>query len=458
MWHAIVVTAYIASLLLLTPRLLAFRDVSTVFVLLAIWSRYLLAGLHEHTYQSFFAGFSFIALHSILAVAVGLLLVPPRLYLRPFLAVFYLLLFLIIFTGVVHSIFMGMVDLLTRWLFFLVVALLLFRAMLKAGVQPVLHSVLVISVTPLALQFIGITLGVGTPGQDGNQAYIAGYFHGGLFSQMLMTCLFTSILIKWRRQWISFLFLSLCSLGVILANYRTSVIASSPAVIVHISAIFAHEKMAQLRPLIAISIVISAFALIVFSSGNVPERFEDVPHVLTNAHTLIKPPHEYTWEERKLFTGRVYVWSLYVDAWIHGDTINHILGFGPEAYKRAGLKDAHNDLVAFLYAFGIVGVVVFFAIFASQALVVLRVKEFMLSMRLLACLVGYFLINMATGGMGGIEALILFAVLSATTWAYAEEMGGEITVASEKMPAKKLLGARWQRSATSAKEGNASSL
>jgi len=447
MWDAIVVGAYTASLLLLAPRLSAFDDLPTLFVLLAIWSRYLLAGLHPHTYPSFVAGFSLMALHSLLIVAAGFLLVPPRLYFRPFLIVFYILLFLIVFTGVIHGVLMGMVDSLTRWFFFLVVALLLFRAMSKFGVQPILRAILIIAVTPLALQFIGVGLGVRTPDQDGNWAYIAGYFHGGLFSQMLMTCLFVAILIQWRRSWIPLVFVVLCALGVVLANYRTSVLASSPAVIMHIGTMMAQGTSAILRPVIVLMVVGGIAALTAVFAGSLPERFNDVPQVLRIWDTLIKPPHEYTQEEHDLFTGRVVLWATYVYAWINGDTINHFFGFGPGGGEEIMSKHPHNDLVSFLYEFGLTGVLVFFTVFISQALVALQVKDFILTLRLLACLAGYFIINMATSGMNGIEALILFAVLSATIWAYAEGPGDRTTAAPEWPPAPKLIGARWRSAA-----------
>jgi len=458
MWDAIVIGTFVASLLVLLPRLRAFRDLPTLFVLLAIWSRYLLAGLHTHTYSPVLAGFSIIALHSLAIIAAGFFLIPPRLYMKLFLLVFYILIFMIVFVGALYGNFMGTLDQLTRWLLFLVVALLLFRAMAKFGVQPTLQAILIIAATPLALQFIGIALGIRTPDQDGNYAYLAGYQHGGLFSQMLVTLLFAAILIRWQYNWIPLIFVFLCVTGVTLANYRTSVISIIPAVVVHLGTMIAQDTAVALRRFILFAIIIIITILFIVFASNLPERFQDVPYVIKNWYSLIKPPHEYTQEESDLFTGRVGLWAEYIYAWTNGNIVAHLFGFGPGSFQTEMPKKPHNGLIIFLYQFGLFGVLVFFAIFASQTFVALRAQSFVICMRLLACLAGFFIINMATEGVGGIEALILFAVLCATTWAYAEGYVKECASAPESANIRRsdsrLVGARWRRRDATGEEAN----
>ncbi len=451
-WQLIIIGAYTLALLVVLPRLMAFRDLPTAFVFLAIWGRYLLAGLHQHTYPPLVAGLSPVALFTLFVAVGGMLLIPPRLYFRPYLVVFWVVIFVIAFSGLVNGLrsgdFMGMVDVLMGWVYFLVVALLLFRAMSSFGAQPVLRALLIILVTPLALQFLGVAMGVG--GMDptsGRYAYIAGYFHGGLFSAMLMTCLFVAILIRWRWEWIPLAFALLCTIGIYLGGYRTTVLASLPVVTMYLFATSIQGVAPWVRPLILYIIVVGGALVAGVLWANLPDEFADLTQVVESWRAFIKPPELYTDFDRSLFSGRAYLWSSYIYTWINGDLLNYLIGFGPNSHDAAFGKHPHNDLIKYLYEYGIMGVIIFFAIYASQTWMVLRVADPFMVLRLLGCLAGHFVINMATGGLSGIEALTLLAVLSATIWAYAET---HVEAAPSMAPVSaepKLLAARWRSQA-----------
>jgi len=449
MWHAVIVAAYGLTLIVLVVRFDVFRDVRTAFAFFAIWGRYLLAGLHEYTYPAVVAGVSPIALFTLGVALAGLALVPPRFYNRYYLLPFYLAIALTLLSGALNGTVMGALETVARWVFFLTVALLLLRAMQLYTIRHVLQALLVLTLTPLFLQYLGIPLGVaGTDVVDGATVYDGGYAHNGAFVMILMACLYVVLLMPWSNGVVPSVLTLLCLLGIVFANYRTAIVATLPVVGIYFLTMTLRGSVVVARPMILFAAVVAVGGTLLALPNILPERYGDVLAVPRQATALVKPPELYTASERRLFTGRVYIWAQYIDAWLTGPDLNKLLGYGPGAYKQGDFSShPHNTLVRFLYEFGVAGIFLVILIFVSQAMLALMIEDKFKTMVVMACFAGIFIIGLAAVPLREMEGVILMAVLCAALWAYVEErlgVGGAHTPA--EAPRRKVLAARWQAS------------
>lgn len=461
MWHAIIVAAYGLTLIALVARFDVFRDVRTAFAFLAIWGRYLLAGLHEYTYPSLIAGVSPIALFTLGVALCGLLLVPPRFYNRYYLVPFYLAIGLAALSGAANGALMGALETIARWIFFLTIALLLLRAMQLYTIQHVLQALLLLTLTPLCLQFLGIPLGVaGTDVVDGATVHDGGYAHNGNFVMILMACLYVVLLMRWSNGVLPLGLTLLCMLGIFLANYRTAIIAALPVIGVYFITTTLRGSVPLARPLITFTALAAVVGTLLTLPSILPERYSDVLAVPRQAGELIKPPEQYTEAERHLFTGRVYGWAQYIDAWLAGSGLNKLIGFGPGAYTSGNFSNhPHNTLVRFLYELGVFGVLSVLFIFVSQSLLGLLVGDTFRTLVIIACFAGVFILGLASVPLREMEGVILMSILCAATWAYVEErLGTRTASAAPGAPPRKVLAARWQATGSSPQRAAPSSL
>ena len=447
MWHAVIVAAYGLTLIALVARFDVFRDVRTAFAFLAIWGRYLLAGLHEYTYPAAVAGVSPIALFTLGVALAGLLLVPPRFYNRYYLVPFYLAIGLAVLSGAVNGAMMGTLETVARWIFFLTIALLLLRAMQLYTIQHVLQALLLLTLTPLFLQFLGIPLGIaGTDVVDGATVYDGGYAHNGNFVMILMACLYVVLLMRWPNGLLPLTLTLLCMLGIVLANYRTAIIAALPVTGVYFIAMMLRGSGALVRPLIVFGVLVAVGGTFLALPNILPERYGDVLAVPRHAAELVKPPEQYTESERRLFTGRIYGWAQYIDAWLGGSGLNKLIGFGPGAYADGGFSNhPHNTIVRFLYELGLAGIFVVVLIFTSQSFFGFLIKDNFKKIILITCFAGIFILGLASVPLREMEGVMLLSILCATTWSYVEERVAARTTKAASPPAqRKILAARWR--------------
>ena len=85
------------------------------------------------------------------------------------------------------------------------------------------------------------------------------------------------------------------------------------------------------------------------------ERFADLGTTLDKGASLIKPAEHFTTEDKRLFSGRIYLWSQYIEAFLDGDIVNILVGFGPDAWVGRFTTYAHNTFISYLYEFGLFG-------------------------------------------------------------------------------------------------------
>jgi len=447
-WHVVSLAVAGGTLLVLLRWFARLPDLPTRFVILAIWGRYTLAAFHEFTYPPIVAGLSLNALFSIFVALVGAALVPPRFYLQPRLLPLVVLGFVVGLSGLINTEFGGLLTDATKWVYFVVVALLLYRACRLHDPDLVLRGVFIAALTPLILQFLSVVFGQVTRGADGTVNYIGGYFHEGAFSIVLFTILCLGALIRWRLAVIALLLVPLCLAGIVLANYRTTMVATLPLVMMLVGGTLLRWTPPALRPLSGSYILAGAAALLALIVAFMPARFLDILVVLESSAELVKPAADFSAEERELFSGRIFIWAQYLSSWWAGSPLQQALGFGPEAWEGRFPVYAHNTFVSYLYEFGIVGLFALLGFFATQIAVAARAAPPFLATKLVAAMVSYLALNLATMPLWQIEGLILLAILCATSWAGADDV--RVSVPAESFdgpsarPEKRPIGARWR--------------
>lgn len=422
MWTLIALAASGVSLALIVRHFDRLPDFSTRFLLVAIWLRYVLAAFPEQTAKSIVAGFSLNALSSIAVAGIAVLLVGRDLHRLRHLAPIYAIMAVSILTGVLHGEAKGLINDMVKWLYFIGLSLLVFRAVVLFGVDPVMRAVLCAFVTPLLLQAASVVLGVGKFSDgDGSTSYIGGYIHESPFSQIVLTFFFVASLARWRSP-ATIVVLSLIGLAsLMLANYRTSIIAALPLAGLLAAAAVLHVFGPRRRAAAAVVGGFAALALAPLAGSllhaRVADRFADIGRVIIGFGDLIRPPYLFTLEQREVFTGRVYHWADYINTYLNASTVEHLIGFGPGAWEGSFKFYAHNTFVSYLFEFGAIGLALLVFFLAYNLAVALGGSDPQRALRLAAVQAGLILLNLATMPLWAIEGLICYALVFGTSWA-----------------------------------------
>jgi hypothetical protein len=149
------------------------------------------------------------------------------------------------------------------------------------------------------------------------------------------------------------------------------------------------------------------------------DRFQDLAVALSGDVDLIKPPSSFTTEERRLLSARPYIWSHYYYGWREGTTLNHLIGFGPDAWVTQFGFYAHNTVLSVLFEMGLLGVF---------AVIFLWLRNISLALHaqggrgvLIAGHVAFATLAMATMPLWQVEGLIFYAILCGITLYRAEQ-------------------------------------
>src|SRR5690606_25278001 len=226
--------AALLSLLIILFVMGRMRNRAATFVIGAAWLRYVMSAFHTVTYRPLVAGMSANALGSMGTFAVGLLCINWRHLALRFLLPFYVLIALAITSAIANDGFTpGLVTVITKHGYLIVIILCVFGAMRRMQERDFMSALLWAFFPPLVFQALSIAFGIGklTETDATATSYIGGYNHEAAFSVILATCLtvacFTTKLHKHLRTGI----VLLCVFGVVMANYRTTLVAIGPLVV-----------------------------------------------------------------------------------------------------------------------------------------------------------------------------------------------------------------------------------
>src|SRR5262249_3565745 len=146
------------------------------------------------------------------------------------------LVLVIVVSSLINHTFMGCVNTIVKYGYFTVVMLAAYDAMRTVGRAKFMPLVITAFIPPLAFQAISLVLGVSKATEtDGSVSFIGGYNHEAAFSVVIATCLTIVCLADDLRRVVQNVLIVICLAGLLLANYRTSILAMAPLVAVHYS-------------------------------------------------------------------------------------------------------------------------------------------------------------------------------------------------------------------------------
>lgn len=386
------------------------------FLIFAAWLRYLLSAFHTFSFSASPAGMSWNALASIGVVGLGLLIVRRRPVLQPVLLPLYPLFGLLIFSGMYSGQMSGLIGTFAKYGYFAIFIVATIDALEDIGAERLFRLLLVPLAIPLLFQIASVALGVVKAGEgDGSASYIGGFNHEAAFSVALATGLMILCFAERLHVAVKAVLLTLFCGGLVLANYRTTILAMAPLLV----ATLLSAAMTRVPPrqrvvmLVGAGLVIACLGLGAIGLGG--DRFADLAAFESgNSGPLIKPAETFTVEERRLLSGRPYIWSQYLYAYARGGPVTHLIGFGPDAWTKTMPLYAHNTLVSVLYELGAFGLVVMLFLWISMLILAMRVHGPQ-RVRIIGAHVSFILIGMATMPMWQIEGLLLYGLLCGYT-------------------------------------------
>lgn len=404
--------------MLLVPLVIAARRAGSMagaFVVVALWLRYIAGAYHLYMFKPFAAGLSGNALLSIGVTGFGLLFVvrPANLALKWLLPV-YALVALALLSALLNGDPAGGINAGVKYAYMTVIIVAVFQA-LRIDPDARFLSWAMVSFLPLLVfQALSLALHLPKGSEDGDGlVWIGGYNHEAAFSVAMMTGFLVGCFAKSAPRPIRVAFLAATFLGILLAGYRTTILAFAPlALAVFLSGLTLSVRRDQRVPM-AVSAGVAGVLLVAVGVLLYSAKFADLGAFLSDPTALIKPPRDFDYLERQVMSARPLIWSSYIYAWAEGTPLQHLFGFGPESWVGLFKVYPHNTLVGTLYDLGWFGVAAMLALWTVMftAAIAARGERF----KLLAAHFAFFLLNMATMPFWQVEGLAMYGLLCGYT-------------------------------------------
>ncbi|WP_332816605.1 hypothetical protein [Sphingopyxis sp.] len=406
------------TMLLLVPLVIAARRAGSIagaFVVVALWLRTTAGAYHLYMFQPLAGGLSGNALLSIGVTGFGLLFVvrPANLALKWLLPV-YALIILALLSASLNGDAAGGVNAAVKYAYMIVIMIAVFQA-LRSDPEARFLSWAMVSFLPLLVfQALSLALNLPKGSEDGDGlVWIGGYNHEAAFSVALLTGFLVGCFARSAPRAVRVAFLAATFLGILLAGYRTTILALAPlALAVFLSGLTMSVRRDQRGPM-AVTAMVAGVLLVAVAALLYRESFTDLAAFLADPAGLIKPPRDFDLLERQVMSGRPLIWSSYIYAWANGTPLQHLFGLGPESWEGVFKVYPHNTLVATLYELGWFGIAAMVALwtvmFAAAASA--QGERF----KLLAAHFAFFLLNMATMPFWQVEGLAFYGLLCGYT-------------------------------------------
>jgi hypothetical protein len=385
-------------------------DWATRYLLSAIFLRSILSAFPDYSLKSV-AGLSIAALVSISIVGGGLLLIPVRRFLTKAMLPVYAMLIVVVVSSLASGRITDGIDTMLKWLYFGVLVLLVILAGERHGIVRLANFLIPAFLPPIVFQMASVALGVSKASEaDGSVSYIGGYFHESGMATALLGLLFVTSLARLAVPLLKPALLVAASAGLVLANYRTALMAAAPIAMAAMTAVSVRAFSPRQRMLVTIMVIPVAILAFTSVASTMAERMADIGPALARWEMVLQPPGAFTEEERRLMSGRVYIWAQYIDTYSRGSEMQLLFGRGPDAYNDFFALYAHNTLIGYLFDFGVLGVLGIVGVwtyFLSRAVLTrgdLRVE-------LIAGHLGFLILNMATMPHWLIEGNIFYAMV-----------------------------------------------
>ena len=394
------------------------RNRAAAFVIGSAWLRYIMQACHDITYRPLVAGMSANAAGSIVIFLIGLLTINWRHLALRLMMPFYVLIAIAVLSALVNGdLGGGLITVLTKYGYLIVITLSVFGALRAAQGETFMNSLLWAFAPVLAFQALSIVAGVSKQTETDVNAisYIGGFNHEAVFSVILATCLTVACFARRLNRFVQVGVIIACVLGIVLANYRTTLVAIAPLLLTYFGFSTLQRFPRRDRPFVVSTLIVFIAIVMGLVSLVFAERFLDVTAAASGDVNFFKPPDQYTVEESRLLSGRPRIWSMYIYGWLQGGMTEHIVGFGPESWSQVFPLYAHNTLVNYLYEYGLVGVAGLLFLWLSMLAAALRVRHPHRGV-LVGAHLSFLVLNMSTMPMWMIEGNILYGVICGYTF------------------------------------------
>jgi hypothetical protein len=416
-WFLLPATGFFAALTLYF--IMRTRGRAARWLMFACWLRYTLSSLQAFTYHEAIPGLKWVAIGSLVILGSGALVLEKRRFLSRAFYPVGLICALMLISAVINHAPMNAFEPITRFLTFVLIAVALWQA-LETGGSSVLRRLLLVFIQPLTYQIASIALGIPKSGElDGSLSYIGGYYHEELFSLIAATAFFVAVLAGGIGKRARFAVCVVALVSIFLANYRTTMLGILP--IAGIALFMALPKAFEpsQRSLARLLIIVSGVALFGVGATLQADRFSDLS-ALSHATSLIKPPEQYTWDERKDLSSRPYIWMNYIYAYGEAPALQKMIGFGPDSWEGKMPNYAHNTLISFLYELGVAGAAAILLLWGTMFRLAWLADERSRNV-LLGGHLSFLVLNLATMAHWQVEGNMLYGLLCGYTIAKARQ-------------------------------------
>ena len=407
------VTALLLVLLVVAARRAG--SVTGAFVVVALWLRYTAGAYHLYMFKPLAGGLSGNALLSIGVIGFGLLFVvrPANLALKWLLPVYALIGLALLSAGLNGDV-AGGINAGVKYAYLIVMTIAVFQA-LRCDSEARFLSWAMVSFLPLLVfQALSLALNLPKGSEDGDGlVWIGGYNHEAAFSVALLTGFLVGCFAKSAPRAVRVAFLAATFLGILLAGYRTTILAFAPlALAVFLSGLTMSVRRDQRAPM-AVTAMVAGVLLVSVAALSYSESFTDLAAFLSDPAGLIKPPRDFDLLERQVMSARPLIWSSYIYAWADGTPLQHLFGLGPESWEGVFKVYPHNTLVATLYELGWFGVAAMISLWT--VMITAAASAHGERFKLLAAHFAFFLLNMATMPFWQVEGLAFYGLLCGYT-------------------------------------------
>ncbi len=404
----------LVAVLLAVPMVVALKKVRGYparFVIVAIWLRYIMSAFHEISFSPVIAGLSLNALGSIAIAGIGLLLVTPRHFLlKPLLPVYALILLSLISAAANDGLFTAL-NAAVKHIYFMVLMIAVYRALLENGGARFFTPLLWAFAPLLVFQLLSIGLGAVKASEfDGSSSYIGGYNHEATFSIAMATFFVVACFAVTLQRLVQAVLSAALLAGIVLANYRTTMLAILPLAAIQLVSSTMFSFVREQRVILAVVLSLMTLAVVAVLAGVSAERFNDLVVFFGDPGQYIKPQAEFSFDERRLLSGRVYIWSGYIYAWLDGSTLNHLIGFGPDSWEEIFKVYPHNTVVAYLYELGWAGVFLLLLFWGTMMKLAVQAPAEDRATLIFAHL-SFLFMNLSTMALWQIEGVIFYAII-----------------------------------------------
>ncbi|WNO54514.1 O-antigen ligase family protein [Stakelama saccharophila] len=395
------------------------------YVLAALWLRFALDAFPTYTLRSLGGVLTWNAVASVAMTAVGLLVIRHRHMLLAVLVPLYLLLGAIALSSFMNGEPFAMVEQGAKFGLLLCFVICTYEAANEEGVDRFAATLLIAFLVPLAMQALSIGLGIAkVSDSDGSASYVGGFLHESGFSISVAAGLVPLALLgRIDKPWrLAFLVATLASL--LLANYRTTIIALVPLLLYLVASIPVFAVRRDARILVASTgalLVVLAMSTVNLDLG---PRFQSVVDFVSKPDELIQPLDTFTLEEQRQASARSYVWSMYVDGFQRSSPLQQLVGHGPDSWEDVYPVYAQNTILSYMYEFGWIGAGCVLLLWGVMMLPLFRVGV-RAAVPLLLLHFGFLILNLSTQPFWLVEGLMMYGMICGLTLHFAYRRSGD---------------------------------